>query len=189
MSQRVCSLPDCARPHDARGLCQMHYNRWARHGDPETLLVRLDLATRLWGKVTKTETCWVWTGRTHEDGYGRLWANGRDRLAHRVSWVLARGAIPGDLYVLHKCDNPPCVRPSHLFLGTQADNIADMDRKGRRNPTRGEANPSAKLSRKDAMDIRRAHKLGESVASLSRRYPVNQTTVRRIVEGLLWRGK
>lgn len=90
---------------------------------------------RFWSKVERTDTCWIWTASATEYGYGRIsWeVDGKKRLfrAHQVSWMLHYGTIPFSLSVLHKCDNPPCVRPDHLFLGTQLDNMRDMVFKGR----------------------------------------------------------
>lgn len=88
---------------------------------------------RFWAKVAKLGvcSCWEWTGWRKETGYGRVRIDGRILYAHRVSWILANGPIPDDLRVLHRCDNPPCVNPDHLFLGTQGDNNADRDAKGR----------------------------------------------------------
>lgn len=89
---------------------------------------------RFWKKVRKSKGCWTWTGSKSRHGYGQLRTGrgkGRLELAPRISWRLANGPIPDGLCVLHKCDNPPCVRPSHLKLGTMADNSADMVRKGR----------------------------------------------------------
>jgi hypothetical protein len=85
---------------------------------------------RFWKQVEKTPTCWIWTGNRHAYGYGRF-GKGR-RLTHRVSWELANGPIPDGLQVLHKCDNPPCVRPDHLFLGKNLENNWDSINKGRR---------------------------------------------------------
>lgn len=93
----------------------------------------IGLETRFWKKVNKTKSCWLWTASKHEFGYGIIGEDhSRNTLkAHRVSWKLANGEIPPGLQVLHKCDNPSCVNPKHLFLGTQSDNVKDMSRKGR----------------------------------------------------------
>lgn len=94
------------------------------------------LAARFWAKVNKTPTCWLWTANRLPKGYGVINVGGRagsQQLAHRVSWELHFGPIPDGLWVLHRCDNPPCVRPDHLFLGTVQDNVDDMVTKGRAN--------------------------------------------------------
>jgi hypothetical protein len=102
------------------------------------------VAERFWEKVDKSGECWTWrpvTGR-HPFGYGMFTPQHGQRVtSHRFSWQLAHGPIPSGLFVLHKCDNPPCVRPDHLFLGTHKDNMADMKAKkrqpGRTNWVRG----------------------------------------------------
>lgn len=92
------------------------------------------LADRFWSKVRKSDGCWLWTDKPHAPwGYGRLGnaINGKEIKAHRLSWMLHFGPIPDGLGVLHKCDTPLCVRPDHLFLGTQLDNVHDCVAKGR----------------------------------------------------------
>lgn len=94
---------------------------------------RRPVADRFWEKVQKTDSCWLWTGGSVPRGYGRfLWPDGRKGYAHRFSYELANGPVPDGLWVLHCCDNPPCVRPDHLWLGTHADNMHDMAAKGRK---------------------------------------------------------
>jgi hypothetical protein len=97
------------------------------------------LQERFWSKVDKrgVNDCWEWQAGKTSDGYGRMRANGHRVLAHRISYQLERGQIPKGLWCLHKCDNPGCVNPSHLFLGTHDDNMRDMVSKGRARVPRG----------------------------------------------------
>ena len=83
-----------------------------------------------WAQVKKGPGCWVWQGTVNAQGYGRV-RRGAIGGAHRVSWVIANGAIPDGMHICHKCDNPPCVRPDHLFAGTRSDNMKDCTSKGR----------------------------------------------------------
>lgn len=86
---------------------------------------------RFWLRVDKTDDCWVWIGFRNRDGYGRAPFGGVTHMAHRLSWILHFGPIPPKKLICHRCDVPACVRPDHLFVGTQLDNMIDMARKGR----------------------------------------------------------
>ena len=126
------------------------------------------LEDRFWEKVQKADGCWVWTGTRHPSGHGNIGLGGRAARnigAHRVSWMLHYGPIPAGLCVCHTCDNPPCVRPDHLFLGTRADNNDDMRTKGRNVPIpvrRGEVHPRAKLTDTQVAEIRERHLAGDT---------------------------
>lgn len=87
--------------------------------------------TKFWNQVDKSGECWLWTGCRDDQGYGRTWADGKSTNTHRLAYRLAHGEIPESAYVLHSCDNPPCVNPAHLRIGTQLDNMRDRSERGR----------------------------------------------------------
>lgn len=94
-------------------------------------IITQEIIESFWSKVDKTETCWLWTKSKYRHGYGCFCAMGTRHKAHRVSYEIAYGKIKDGLFVCHKCDNPSCVNPDHLFLGTHKDNALDMVNKGR----------------------------------------------------------
>lgn len=108
---------------------------------------------RFWPKVRKARGCWLWTANTFGYGYGGFSVAGRRHPAHRVLWTHLHGPIYQGLYVLHSCDNPPCVNPAHLWLGTHTDNMHDMIGKGRFKVSRG----AARLTQEEAAAIRDAY--------------------------------
>lgn len=112
---------------------------------------------RYWAQVSvgTGDDCWPWTGIVDRDGYGMFSRNRLGRRAHRYAVELDRGAPELGKIVMHTCDNPPCVNPSHLLVGTQADNIADKMAKGRHRCDRGEDQGNAKLTEADVLSIRR----------------------------------
>ena len=127
--------------------------------------------------------CHIWTGSKRYGGYGQFGFFRYPMAAHRLSYLFYIGSIPKGMFVLHKCDNPACVNPDHLFLGTQADNMADKARKGR---ARGENHPGAKLSEQDVQDIRASIASGERNSRIARRYGVCDATIRLIETGKNW---
>ena len=147
---------------------------------------REPLETAFWRKVHRGADCWEWTASLFPNGYGQFRPTRELRYAHRVSWVLANGPIPEGLQVLHRCDNRRCVRPDHLFLGTAADNLADMRAKGRARDPRGENHGSAKLTTQAAVAIRVAYASGNTLAHLGRVYGVRFQTIQAIVRGRTW---
>ncbi|MGE3483616.1 MAG: HNH endonuclease [Nitrospira sp.] len=149
------------------------------------------LEERFWEKVSKTDDCWLWTGQTMTNGYGRLrfkkdgkWCH---IYAHRASMLIAGHDI-NDVCVLHECDNPPCVRPDHLFVGTHQNNVDDMHKKGRHNYRSHpeEKNGRAKLDRSAVKDIRRRRAAGESGPAIAKRYSVTSTLIYMIEKRQAW---
>lgn len=139
---------------------------------------------RFWSKVDKGGDCWVWTAGRIKRGYGRFRMYGRRYLAHRVAYLLSVGPIPDGMGVLHRCDNPPCCNPAHLFLGTDADNSRDMVTKGRN--AYGERSGTAKLCEADVMDMRYFHSTGMSFARLGSLYGVSERACRSAIERETW---
>lgn len=151
---------------------------------------------RFWAHVDKSGDCWLWVGSVNKrrGGYGYFYDDDtRLRRAHRVAWELETGeALPPEVALCHKCDNPRCVRPSHCFTGTQADNMADMRAKGRDhlftagNVERGTARYNAKLNPDRVRTLRATHAAGGNVAALAREYGVTQTCAHLAATGRSW---
>lgn len=135
---------------------------------------------RFWRHVHKTEGCWRWTGAISTMGYGVVNLGGRARHAHRVSWMLRHGDMP-TAFVLHRCDNPSCVNPAHLFLGTQYDNMLDAARKGR--IPRGDRHHGAKLTEAMVRSIRASTEPSKVVAD---RFGIHYSAVNQIRRRARW---
>jgi hypothetical protein len=145
------------------------------------------ISQRLWRRVDKSQSCWLWTGSLNQDGYGRISLGARGSgvtSTHRLSWELHYGAVPIGKNVCHSCDVRNCVNPAHLFLASQAENVADMYSKGRNNnvgplPQRAR---SARLSPEVVASIRRS---SSSVAT-AKRFGISYRHLRQIMTGVRW---
>jgi hypothetical protein len=148
---------------------------------------QMSIEDRFWPKVDVRgpKECWWWTACRLPAGYGRFSVNGRMVLAHRYVYELVYGIDPGDLQVLHTCDNPSCCNPAHLFLGTQADNMADMEAKGRQ--SRGIDRPAAKLTEEGVREARRLSADGWSQRKIADKLGVNQATIWFVLNGKTWK--
>jgi transposase len=141
---------------------------------------------RFWKHVQITDGCWYWTSACNRpNGYGSFKIQGKMIGAHRFSYTITRGAIPKGLCVCHKCDNPSCVRPDHLFIGTHKDNGRDKAEKGR--APSGTRNAGSKVTEAQAAEIRRLDLTGIPQREIASRYGLIQTTVSRIVRADTWR--
>lgn len=152
---------------------------------------RRPLAVRFWKKVNKTENCWIWAGAFNSFGYGVIWTGKRKTLATHASWAIAGRVIPNGLCLLHNCpggDNPACVNPSHLFLGTKGDNNKDRAAKGRNRDQRGEKNEKAILTARIVLEIRARFAAGGiTQRALAREYGIHFGTVSGIICRMSWR--
>lgn len=192
-----CTIDDCGRESIARGWCGKHYQRWARHGDPNIILTThgMGIDDRFWSHVERLDSgCWVWTAARNTGGYGMFKVDRTTVAAHRF---VMRNALEDagdecDWIVCHTCDNPPCVNPSHLFIGTFQDNLNDMIAKGRQHfpgtgaPLRGEAHPKTTLTTEQVHDIRARFTNGEKRSELSTRFGVGWSTIDRIAKRETW---
>lgn len=141
--------------------------------------------TRFFKYVDKTDNCWLWNGDITVGGYGRFWYEGNSVRAHRVSYLLFIGTIPDNLSVLHKCDNPKCVNPEHLFLGTPTQNMEDRDSKNRQ--AKGENVGVAKLTYRKVKQIRTLLDMGSKSSEIAIRFSIAVSTVNRIKKRVSWK--
>jgi hypothetical protein len=138
------------------------------------------------GRVDMTGDCWVWT-KHKAAGYGRFGAEGKEHYAHRASYEIHNGPIPEGMQVCHTCDNPACVKPEHLFLGTARDNMRDKTKKGRNGVPGGGDSNLAKLTWEEASMMRKLSRRGESTKGLARQFKVAERTARDIIAGKTYR--
>ncbi len=186
---KKCSVNGCDGEFHAKGFCSKHYTRDKRYSSP--LLTASPYAgmsgkERLNARSAAVGDCQEWQRPLNGGGYGSVRFEGKAWMAHRLSYTLNFGPIPYGLQVLHRCDNPKCIKPSHLFLGSQRENMADMDEKGRRYNSRGEASGAAKLNNDTVLEIRAMHESGETLKALAKRFGVHRVTVGLVVRRRTW---
>ena len=183
----TCSVPGCSKPMRSKGLCNVHRMRLRTTGrldDPKRREI-----SEFWNFVDQSageNACWPWTAGRNKAGYGKFNCSSVRYTAHRVAWKLTHGVLDEEICVLHQCDNPPCCNPTHLFLGTRADNAADRDTKGRTNPPRGERKGAAKLTEDAVGDLRNRRANGESFSSLAKRFGVSEQTAWTVATRRAW---
>ena len=156
-----------------------------RRFDVEVAKARTGTVKRFWSHVVKTDGCWCWSAARNPSGYGMVVMGRIHIMAHRFSYALAYGNFDPQMDVLHSCDNPPCVRPDHLKLGTHEQNMHDMVRRGRSMPK-----PWAKLDEHKVRKIRQQFKLHDpdhGVRALAIKFQVHPMTVYDIITFRTWR--
>lgn len=183
MANATCSVDGCEKPSRVRSMCSMHYERVRRLGDASdsalSHLLTPTLESRLTPRLDMTggpDSCWEWQGNRLGDGYGTFSFQHQMWRAHRASYVVNVGPIPDGMFVCHRCDNPPCCNPTHLFLGSPKDNHSDMFRK-KRHPLAGRLSEAQVASLKVRIDA------GEPIQALADEFGVHYTTIWRRVSG------
>jgi hypothetical protein len=146
---------------------------------------RINMLNRIFDKKHKKLDCgcWQWKGVCTSSGHGQIGSKG----AHRFSYERYKGNIPEGIYVCHHCDNPGCVNPDHLFLGTPLDNMQDMIKKGRDRKAKGETSGTHKLKEKDIKNIRKLSKEGKNYKEISEIFGIHRSTVGQIVRNERWK--
>lgn len=185
-SRPECSVDGCDEPHNAKGYCIVHYMRVKSTGSTDLIGIRSMPADEVFENYLGEPTeagCIEWQSTRGAKGYGRIYRSGKFHSAHRLSYERTHGTIPDGLIVRHKCDNPPCVNPDHLEIGTHLDNSNDCTERQRRRL--GEDTDHAKLSNTDALNIY-ALKGRETQKSIAFRYGVSREAVSRILTGRAW---
>ena len=188
MKGDICRIEGCERVMRRHGtVCESCRLKKFRHGTYDYAPPTTE--ERFTSRINKTSSCWLWIGSKSMDGYGTIKVNGKVVRAHRFSFELYnREKIPSGMCVCHKCDNPPCVNPSHLFLGTSQENSADRHAKGRTKGTfqNGGKHPASKLTEKNVIDIKINLRAGESTRVIAKKYNVQRECISKIKNNKRW---
>ena len=184
---KKCSLENCDKKHKGLGYCSMHYQRLKKGEDLNRVSRAAPLKDRLYSRVSFNGECWDFTGPLNRSGYGVIGDNGKYYYTHRVSWEISNNKkIPKGMIVLHSCDNPSCINPAHLSLGTHQDNADDMCKKGRSHKPKGEKNNNSKLKNEDVVDICKLLNNSVKKSDIAKKYSVSDSVIRNIEIGKVW---
>jgi hypothetical protein len=193
VSKRCC-IVGCDHPYVARGFCDKHYRFWLGNRT-DRAYTRLYLADKngikefLKKNVTVDDNgCWIWQRLRNSSGYGFKRIENKSYLAHRLSaYVFNNFDLQSSLFICHTCDNPSCINPSHLFVGSQSENMLDMHRKGRHPTLYGSKQKLAKLNEEKVQFIRKRLREGEKQSVLAAEYGVDRSTISSVWIGRQWK--
>lgn len=187
-----CSMDGCGNKVHAKNYCKKHYNRWKTHGDAGYVDINshkeIPLQERLFAQIEKMPNgCWEWRGGCDKKtGYGKIRINSKSNFIHRVMYELYNGEIAEGMFICHKCDNPPCCNPDHLFQGTHADNMRDKTKKGRQ--SKGERNGAARLTWEDVCKARELYETGNyTIRQIAEMYNYSEGTMWEVLNYKLWK--
>ena len=139
------------------------------------------------GKIVNKDECVNWTGAKNQSGYPIKWLNGKAQMYLRYKWMLEHGDIPPGRCICHHCDNPSCINPDHIFLGSYADNMRDMIAKGRARYAYGIHHGRSKMNPEKVLEIRKKHEAGMMIKDLCTEYGMSRTGIHKIVYRITWK--
>lgn len=187
----VCVVSDCSKPHKARGYCNTHYARMKRRGTVDDAVGRPKTHKERFERIGWKETsegCYEWLGYVTPDGYGSFRYEGNMVNAHRASYILYVEDFDRELVVRHTCDNPRCVNPQHLELGTPKDNVYDCINRSRRHTQKAEDNSNSKLDWDKVREIKHLWKTTNTTQQqLADTFGVSQVLVSKLIRNVLWK--
>lgn len=188
LSGPTCSVEGCEKPVNGRGLCASHYHHAKVQGElPDIVKLTPEEKFLSMHEVCPETGCWNWVKGTDTCGYGIFYPYGAAApkiRAHRYSYMIHKGPIPEGLYVCHTCDNPGCVNPDHLWLGTHTENMRDKERKGRGHDRSGSSNVKAKITEEIALEIYNAEGTNKEIGA---RFGLDHQLVYRIRTKRMWK--
>lgn len=179
---KACTECDKQVHPTRRGMCMGCYCRWWREN--RDVAQRPAAHDRFWSKVSKSSGCWEWQAYRDGRGYGRIFWDGRPRPASQVALILSGSPKPEGVEACHRCDNPPCVNPTHLYWGTRQDNIDDAYARGQR--AGGERHSAARLTEAQVVEIREAFATGADYRDLGSTYGIDPRSIFGITSGKKW---
>jgi len=190
MQKKKCTVNGCNEKHLALNFCNKHYLRFKRGNQVEKKSAyEMTIKERLLNFciIDKKSECWNWISSKNEKGYGAISIKNKHCIAHRESYKIFIGKIPKKQLVCHRCDNPSCINPSHLFLGNDKINSDDKIKKGRLVSSPGSKNGNSKLNEKDVIKIKLKINKGYNLVALAKEFNVTPESIYYIKNNKTWR--